>query len=142
MRRFTPLLLALITVSVAGCGTAPSAPTVPTTVPAADPTTTSAEGGAPAGAMAQCRARPAPNGDILVREIEPGLPIKALLLGRGWAWNYGTGECQTSTDFTISGASQTPGACTQIALASDNPGYNADEQPARPLKKITASVCH
>lgn len=32
-----------------------------------------------------------------------------------------------------------PGHCTWIALSSDNPGYDPDASPAKPLKKIIAA---
>ncbi len=33
-----------------------------------------------------------------------------------------------------------PGACTEAAWASDNPGYNADATPAKRLKKVQVAV--
>ena len=92
--------------------------------------------------VAQCRARPAPNGDILVRQTRPGLPDDALELGGGWQWNYNTNTCMTSVGFTIATASQGKGNCTEVALASGNLGYNVEAKPAAPLKKVIASACH
>lgn len=130
---------ASICISLAGCGS--STGTQPTTATAA-PTSSNTDVTDPPAAVAQCRARPAPNGDILVRETRPGLPDDALELGGGWQWNYNINTCMTSVDFTIATASQGKGDCTEVALASDNLGYNVEAEPAARLKKVIASACH
>jgi len=68
-----------------------------------------------------------------------GQQAKAQALGDQWGWNYTSGECQTGTDFSIATAPTGPGACVQVALAKDNPGYNADAVPAVPLRKVIAT---
>ena len=130
---------ASICISIAGCGS--STGTEPTTATAA-PTSSNTDVTDPPAAVAECRARPAPNGDILVRETRPGLPDDALELGGGWQWNYNTNTCMTSVGFTIATASQGKGNCTEVALASGNLGYNVEAKPAAPLKKVIASACH
>ena len=141
MRHLTRCLAAAasICISIAGCGS--STGTEPTTATAA-PTSSNTDVTDPPAAVAECRARPAPNGDILVRETRPGLPDDALELGGGWQWNYNTNTCMTSVDFTIATASQGKGNCTEVALASDNLGYNVEAKPAAPPKKVIASACH
>jgi hypothetical protein len=141
VRHITLFLVAAVSIciSVAGCGSSTDAQPMTTT---AAPTTASTDVTDPPAAVAECRARPAPNGDILVREIWPGLPDDALELGGGWQWNYATHTCMTSVDFAIASAPQGKGHCTEVALASDNPGYNVEAKPAAPLEKVIASVCH
>jgi hypothetical protein len=123
---------ASICTSLAGCGS--STGTQPTTATAA-PTSSNTDVTDLPAAVAQCRARPEPNGDILVRQTRPGLPDDALELGGSWQWNYHTNTCMTSVDFTIVTAFQGKGNCTEVALASDNLGYNMEAKPAVLLKR-------
>lgn len=91
-------------------------------------------------AIAACFARKAVAGDIIVRTIfGTGQQAQAQLLGDQWGWNYTSGECQTGADVVIAGAPTGPGACVKVALAKDNPGYNADAVPAAQLRKVIAA---
>jgi len=91
-------------------------------------------------AIAACSARKAVAGDIIVRTIlGTGQQAQAQLLGDQWGWNYTSGECQAGADFVIAGAPTGPGACVKVALAKDNPGYNADAVPAAQLRKVIAA---
>jgi hypothetical protein len=91
-------------------------------------------------AVSKCGARPPSSGDIFVRMISPDQQPAAQRLGGEWVWNNTTNTCDTSVQMMIATAPKGPGFCTQAALASDNPGYNADASPAPPLKKVVAST--
>jgi hypothetical protein len=109
-----------------------------TTTSATAPTKTPA---AKAGSAAsKCGARQPSSGDIFVRMISPGQQPAAQRLGGEWVWNNTTNTCDTSVQMMIATAPKGAGFCTQVALASDNPGYNADASPAPPLKKVVAST--
>jgi hypothetical protein len=128
------LLAASLPLLAAGCGSTGTQPQAPDTI---ETTTTSTTAISPAAAA--CFARPAASGDILVRLKTP-LDVTAEELGGGWAWNYRTNTCMTSTDMTIATARLDQGYCTQVALVSDNPGYNPEAKPAARLKKVIASA--
>lgn len=122
------VLLAACSSSSQPKATVKSQPVVPSVSPTAAP--------AEDAAIAACAARKAVAGEIILRTIYgTGQPAQAQLLGDQWNWNYTSGECQTGTDFLIAGAPTGPGACTQAALAQDNPAYNLDAVPAAPLQK-------
>lgn len=87
-----------------------------------------------------CYARKAASGDIFVWMITSGQAPVAQELGGEWEWDHTTNKCLTSVEMIISTAPTVPGACTQVAYAADNPGYNVDGTPASPLKKVIASV--
>lgn len=73
--------------------------------------------------------------DMIVWYKVPGLPDSAQVLG-GWS----PGTCKLSVDQIMQGSSMGPDYCTVIARASDNPGYNADAIPAKPLKHVIEEV--
>jgi hypothetical protein len=75
------------------------------------------------------------NRDIIVRYITPTLPPAAQVLG---AYNLGT--CQSTLDSLRHTSPTDAGNCTQAAWASDNPGYNADATPAKPLRKVVEAI--
>lgn len=69
--------------------------------------------------------------DYIERDSEPGLQPSAQEIG-----NVDLANCTpTLKDFAAT-AGQAPGDCTQIALASDNPGYNVNATPAAPLRNV------
>lgn len=72
-----------------------------------------------------------PGQDVIVRIVAPGVEPTAQRLG----YYCGTTEQQVATTSPTG-----VGFCTQVALASDNPGYDADATPAPPLKGVTTSV--
>lgn len=76
-----------------------------------------------------------PNRDIVVRYKVPGLEDSAQILG---SWEIGT--CKSTFDSLQQTAPKDAGYCTWAAYGSDNPGYNADETPAKPLKKVVLAV--
>jgi len=137
LRQSRPALLVLGLLAVAGCSsgskTSDPSPAAPTDAPTATPTD-----GTDAAAAA-CFARPASQGDIIVREKDPTLRYAALRLGGGFAYNNRSNQCQSAVKFNLDTLSDQPGFCAQIALDSDNPGYNIDARPAPPLKKVIAS---
>lgn len=119
---------------LAGCQTShPSKIAVRSTTPTTSGTNTST------GAADKCRARKPSSGDIIVRMITPGQQPVAQRLGGEWLWNNTTKTCQSSLEFMISTAPPGTGFCTQVALASSNPGYKVDATPAPPLKKVLGS---
>lgn len=74
-------------------------------------------------------------GDVFVWMKVPGVPDTAQALG-----GNGYPNCE-STFTTIQRTSpNVPGACTEAAWASDNPGYDVDATPAKRLKKVQVSV--
>lgn len=73
--------------------------------------------------------------DIIVRDVTPRLPPAAQVLG-----DVDYAKCRPSVETLPEEAPTGPGYCTQIAWASDNPGYNADATPAAPLKKVIVEV--
>src|SRR4051812_11677452 len=99
MRSARTLLLASALFVLAG---ACSAASPQSQVPAASVPTTMKAG--PPPAAAECYARPAASGDILVRETRRGQVATAQELGGGWSWNYRTNSCMTSTDLVIDSA--------------------------------------
>ena len=125
--------------AAAGCGGSttsatprPSATSQATEVPTAGASTLDP-------AAAACYAKPRNHPDILVREKDPTLPYTAQQLGGNFTYNYRTNTCQDGITFVLSGVSDQPGYCVQVAEASDNPGYNPDASPAPRLKKVVAS---
>jgi hypothetical protein len=73
--------------------------------------------------------------DYLVRTTSPDLAASAQEIG-----NVDLANCTPFLqDFTQT-AGTASGECTTIALASDNPGYNADASPAPPLRKVIQSA--
>lgn len=122
----------------------PAAPVAPPPVASeSSPVATEAPSDTPTSSAdavaAACFARPAKYGDIIVREKDPTLPYAAIELGGGFAYDHRSNQCQDSIQFNLDTVSDQPGVCVQIALASDNPGYNADLRPAAPLRRVMAS---
>lgn len=75
------------------------------------------------------------NRDVDVWYKVPTIPDSAQVLG-----SYNAATCE-STFKSLTDTSPTgPGYCTEAAWASDNPGYNADAEPAKRLKDAQVSV--
>lgn len=73
--------------------------------------------------------------DYIVRTAIPGLPPDAVDIG-----NVNLEDCtETLKDFQVT-AAQGKGDCTQIALASDNPGYDVNAPDPPPLKHVIDQV--
>jgi len=89
---------------------------------------------------AACDSRPNASGDIYVWMKTPGVQPLAQQLGGEWLWNSVTHTCQTSVQLMISSAPQTPGNCTQVGYVADNPGYDPNATPAKPLKVVAAEI--
>jgi hypothetical protein len=65
----------------------------------------------------------------------PGIPDSAQVLG-----SEGGADCR-DTFRTLASTSPTgAGYCTEAAWASDNPGYDADTEPAKRLKHVQVAV--
>lgn len=73
--------------------------------------------------------------DLLVRYTVPGLPDSAQVLGE-----VDLGNCTPTLDCLARTSPRGDGYCTEVAWASDNPGYNADATPAPPLKKVIEAI--
>jgi hypothetical protein len=73
--------------------------------------------------------------DYIERTVWPPLAPSADEIG-----NTDYVNCASSLAEFAATAGQAQGECTTIALASDNPGYNADASPAPPLKDVIESA--
>jgi len=90
--------------------------------------------------MAECDARkPWSDGDVLVRTKSPRTDFISDAVGGGWVYNHVSHACQTSADNEVSTLPAGDGYCVQLALASDNPGYDVKTRPAPRLRKVIAS---
>ena len=72
--------------------------------------------------------------------VTPGVPAKAQQVGGERQWDHVTGKCLTSAQFMIATAPTTAGNCTQVGYVADNPGYDPNATPAKPLKVIVAQT--
>jgi hypothetical protein len=72
--------------------------------------------------------------------ITPGLPAQTQELGGEWGWDYTTNKCLTSVQFMVATADLAAGNCTQVGYVADNPGYDLNATPARPLKNVAAEA--
>lgn len=89
---------------------------------------------------AACGSRPAASGDIYVYMVTPGSNPVAQRLGGEWIWNVTLHKCLTSVQMMIATAPSGAGFCTEVGYVADNPGYNPNATPARPLSKVAASA--
>ncbi len=156
MHQVVPALAALTFACLVGCGGASSLPsTAGTTAPPPTATTfsptdtpsTTEPGATPSTAAPHAAATPGPvdtpcppardryTGDLIVwTEYGSDVQPSASLLG-----SYDGGPCPSTLDFLRTTSPVTEGACTLVALPSDNPGYNVDDTPApRPKHTILA----
>lgn len=146
MRRIVLLVPAILL--TAACSSGTPTPTLTAHDPVGKPakaTATSSHSATPTQ-KAQSAAKPKPSsskspkecpavGDVFVWMKVPGVPDTAQALG-----GNGYPNCE-STFTTIQRTSpNVPGACTEAAWASDNPGYDVDATPAKRLKKVQVSV--
>jgi hypothetical protein len=110
------------------------------TPPAAAPAV-AVSGSHAASAKAKAKAAPSPSCtrtttfDYIERTTEPGLQPQADEIG-----NTDYSDCTDSLTNFQAEAGQADGECTTIALASSNPGYNADANPAPPLRDVIESA--
>lgn len=124
---------------------APTTPAPTTTKPSPRPaTTTPSPKATTATPTTKPPAKPAPkktskgcgkNRDVDVWYKAPGLPDSAQVLG-----SYNAATCQSTFQMLKSTSPTGAGYCTEAAWASDNPGYNADAEPAKRLKDVQVSV--
>jgi len=141
-RRAYALTLAAAALAVAGCSSSPSDNSASQTIvvhtaadhaAASKPATHSPSPAAKAAPSPTCDMTKEPN--VLVWYKVPGLQDSAQLLG-GWSPE----TCKSSVDQIMAGSPTGDGYCTEIAMASDNPGYNADATPAKPLKHVIEAI--
>lgn len=92
-----------------------------------------------AKAIAACRARKQ-TGEIYVRTVDPGATTQAQELGGEWNWDYTTGTCLDSLDFTLASAGTASGECTTVGYVSGNPGYDVNAAPAPALKGVAGEA--
>lgn len=112
--------VALILTACGGSSPGPAATT-------AGSIASTAAGGSGA-ASAECTLQPGP--DLILRVKTPS-SITAQLVG-----SSNLAECKPTVDTLAETTSTQPGFCTWAARASDNPGYNVNAVPARPLRKV------
>lgn len=129
--------LAAAALLVSGCASTPTS----SPAPGARTSTAAAHAArSKTAAINACYKRPWATGQIYVRTVVPGLATTAQEYGGEWSWDYTTGQCTDSADMMIETAPTGPGYCTQVALAADNPGYDAGAAPAAPLKHLIDSA--
>jgi len=87
----------------------------------------------------RCDARGFASGDIYVRMKSPGTATVAQQLGGEWVWDASTRKCLTSVQMMIATAPQVRGSCTWVGYVADNPGYDVNATPARPLRHVVAA---
>jgi hypothetical protein len=114
-------------------------PTTPATTPATTPPTTPPT---TAAAVAKAKPKPKPKAtdcgpgrDVYVWMKVDGVEPQAQELG-----DYSNCGRQSTFDMIRTTSPTDPGACTEAAWASDNPGYNADADPAKRLKHVQVSI--
>lgn len=73
--------------------------------------------------------------EYLERDIVPRLLPSAIRVGA-----VNGALCKTTVDALPLISPLGDGYCTQLALASDNPGYDENATPAAPLRKVVAQV--
>jgi hypothetical protein len=76
--------------------------------------------------------------DYIERDDSPGASVLADVAGNV-DYHY-RGKCAPTLSSFAATAGRAPGECTTIALASDNPGYDASAIPAPPLKHVIKSA--
>lgn len=126
-----------VAASASATVTATATPTAtPSTAPA--PTTTAA----PRPTKVKARAKPkrsdtgcGPERDVVVWMKTPGVPAMAQVLG-----SYNLTTCEPTFKWLQETSPTEPGNCTEAAWASDNPGYNADAEPAKQPRKVQMAV--
>lgn len=127
----------VIALSLSGCVSGGSASSVAS--PSAAPTS-SATSKAFEKKVNACDNKPWASGDIYVRMISPGVSAQAQELGGEWRWDYANNKCLNSVDLEIATAPKSPGNCTQVGYVDDNPGYDPNATPAKPMKNVVAQV--
>jgi hypothetical protein len=84
---------------------------------------------------ADCTVTDAKLPDVIQRFISNGTQWEAQLLG-----GFDYAACGPSIANLAFDSPALAGDCTQIALASDNPGYDVNAAPAPPLKHVANEV--
>jgi hypothetical protein len=107
---------------------------VPATA-AAKPTVTAKPASTTAAAAPSSKGCTAPTFDYIERDADPGAQSLAQEIGN---CDLATGQGSLASFRQTAG--QAPGECTTIALASDNPDYDANAVPAPPLKDVIESA--
>lgn len=109
----------------------PSPAAVKASSPAAAPHTSAA------AVKTAVKPKPSPsctlpdNRDLLVWYKAPGIEDSAQEIGE-----VDVANCTPAVDFIMSTSPTGPGYCTEVAYADQNPGYNPDATPAKPLKHV------
>jgi hypothetical protein len=123
------IFAALFVIGAIGNALSKPAPAAKTTSAAPPSAAAPAASSSPAASPSSCKLKT--TFDYIVRDRQPGLQASAQQLG-----NVNYSDCTPTLDDFAQTAGQAQGECTTIALASANPGYNADATPARPLRKV------
>ena len=123
--------------SAAASPTATKAATSPP--PSPRPSATKQPSGDPR--ISACSARKPKGGEIYVRYITNGDdPPNSVRLGAGYVWNFRDQKCVNTTQFALLSDPGLPGYCTQVGKVRDNPGYDENRIPSRPLKVLSGSA--
>ncbi|MER5534521.1 hypothetical protein [Streptomyces mirabilis] len=108
------------------------------------PTLTAHDLGGPATPSHSAAAKPKPSAsakncpqadDILVWTKVPDVPAMAQSLGA-----YDAATCEPTMEWLKHASPTQDGDCTEAALSKDNPGYNADAEPAARLEKVQVAI--
>ena len=128
-------VLAAAVLTVAGCSSSPATTNAnsQTIVVTTGATHSSAAAAAASSVGPTCDLTKEP--DVIVWYKVPTLQDSAQVLG---GWDPET--CKSSIAKIMASVPTGTGYCTAIAYASDNPGYNADATPAKPLKHIIEEI--
>lgn len=77
----------------------------------------------------------APAGDVIVRVVVPDLPAFAMRMG-----GVDQVHCETVFDEIARTTTDAAGYCSEVALVSDNSGYDFGFTPAPPLRNVQVSA--
>ena len=134
MKRTITIVFGALLLAACGNATTTAQPASTTVQPkTVQPTATPPTPPAPAATPTGC---PLPNDvEYIERDTVPRLPPSAIRLGSVYVT-----LCKTTVDALPLISPLGEGYCTQLALASDNPGYDENATPAAPLRKVVAQV--
>lgn len=125
-----PALAIAVIAAAAGIAACSSAST-----PAARPASQAATRAATRAAAPPAVCKLKTTFDYIERTTQPGLQAQAIEVG-----NVDLSACADTLTTFQAEAGQADGECTTIALASRNPGYDANATPARPLRHVIMSA--
>ncbi|MFF0127320.1 hypothetical protein ACFYTG_16560 [Streptomyces mirabilis] len=145
MRRIILPIAAILLTAACGSGNTVHAAPASKAAPARTPVKSHSSAATPThSAPRAAKPKPSPStspkecpsvGDVILWMKVPGVPDSAQVLG-----GNGYPNCESTFQTVQRTSPNVPGACTEAAWASDNPGYNVDATPAKRLKKVQVAV--